>query len=194
MTGIATKVLPSRQRFSSLRALAFLMTAALVALSASSHARSITTDEKAALETLITRFNKAIGDGDHSQVVDLSMSPRMLSYIAEKAKLPVDKFREQIIGLTKKVMASVKLESYGMDMIKADYRTLADGTPYLLIPTETVMTVDQTRAVGKSNTLALLDSGRWYLIRISDKAQIDLLREVYPQFQGAEFPQARWSW
>jgi hypothetical protein len=39
-----------------------------------------------------------------------------------------------------------------------------------------------------SFTLGMLDQGVWYLVRTGDVAMVDILRQVYPQFVGVEFP------
>jgi hypothetical protein len=39
-----------------------------------------------------------------------------------------------------------------------------------------------------TQTLAIEDGGEWYLIRVEDAPQQALLREVYPEFVGVEFP------
>jgi hypothetical protein len=39
-----------------------------------------------------------------------------------------------------------------------------------------------------SHTLALMDGGAWYLLRVSEVQQIEILRKVYPEFAGVVFP------
>ena len=77
------------------------------------------------------------------------------------------------------------------DMARAEHGQVADGTPYLLIPTETVMTTGgEGKTLMRSATLALLDDGAWYLVRGSDAQQVASLREAYPEYEAVAFPDA----
>jgi hypothetical protein len=77
-----------------------------------------------------------------------------------------------------------------MDLAAAEQRELADGTPYVLIPTNLVMDAGPAgRLAVSSQTLGLLENdGAWYLVRISDAGMVGVLRQVYPEFNGVEFP------
>ena len=68
----------------------------------------------------------------------------------------------------KAALAEVKLVSFGMDIAKAEHHELPSGEPYVLIPTETVMDTGDGKSAARSHTLALLDGGAWYLLRVSD--------------------------
>jgi hypothetical protein len=39
-----------------------------------------------------------------------------------------------------------------------------------------------------SSTLGLLDEETWYLVRVEDAQQVEILKEVYPAFADVEFP------
>jgi exodeoxyribonuclease V alpha subunit len=56
-----------------------------------------------------------------------------------------------------------------MDLEKAEFVALADGSPYALIPTETVMDLGEGgKYRATSSTLGLLDGETWYLVRVED--------------------------
>ena len=40
----------------------------------------------------------------------------------------------------------------------------------------------------RNQTLALKDEGVWYMIRIDDQNQINMIRELWPEFAGVDFP------
>jgi sarcosine oxidase gamma subunit len=89
-------------------------------------------------------------------------------------------------------LAAVTLEDFGMDMKALKEAELANGDPYALIPTETVMTSEATGTMRvQSETLALLDEGQWYLVRVNDLQQVAILRQVYPEFSAVEFSGGR---
>ena len=114
--------------------------------------------------------------------------PRMLEHIAVRAGVGVDKLRSVIVEQMADLVEQVTLHSFGMDLTKAENRELADGTPYVLIPTETVMSMDGSKMAMRSHTLALLDGGVWHLVRISEAHQLEILRQVYPEYVDVEFP------
>ena len=93
-----------------------------------------------------------------------------------------------VIAQMKAALAEVKVVSFGMDLAKAEHHELPSGQPYVLIPTETVMDAGDGKSVAKSHTLALLDGGAWYLLRVSEAEQVTIMRQVYPEFAEVEFP------
>jgi hypothetical protein len=88
------------------------------------------------------------------------------------------------------VMKTVKMLSFGMDMQKAIVATTPNGArDYMLIPTETLMQIpDGQKLHARSSTVALKDDGQWYVVRIDNAQQIVMLRQVYPEFAGVDFP------
>ncbi len=151
-------------------------------------ARPLTDAETAALAGTVTEFNAAIGAGDYEAIIEV-IPPPMLDHIAKQAGVPVDQLLVGLKGQMKEIFASVELVSFGMDVAAAEERELADGSPYVLIPTNTVMEAEGLgRMKVDSFTLGLLDEGDWYLLRVSDVAMVGVLRQVYPQFIGVEFP------
>ena len=78
-------------------------------------------------------------------------------------------------------LKTVTIVSFGMDLEQATYAETADGTPYVLIPTETVIDLgEQGKIRASSQTLGLLDEGEWYLVRIEDAATMAALKAIYP--------------
>ena len=106
----------------------------------------------------------------------------------EAAKNGDDKEAMAVIDEMAKALAAVKIVSFGMYLAKAEQRELADGTPYVLVPTEVVMDAGDGKTAVRSHTLALMDADVWYLMRVSDQEQLTILRQVYPEYAGVEFP------
>jgi hypothetical protein len=164
-----------------------LVTVLLISL-APAMARPVTDAEMAALEDRIATFDAAMRDGDHATVITV-IPPPVLQRIADDAQVPVDELEAALVEQMEQVLASVTLVSFGMDLDAAVFDELADGTPYLLIPTETVMEAEGLgRLKVNSHTLGMLDGGAWYLVRTGDVAMVGIFRQVYPQFTGVEFP------
>jgi hypothetical protein len=76
-----------------------------------------------------------------------------------------------------------------MSLDSAEFLTTPTGRVYGLIPTQTVVqTPGGTQLQSNNQTLTLEDGGIWYLIRIDDAQQIELMRELYPDFKDVSFP------
>ena len=150
-------------------------------------ARDLTEAESASLAQTVSSFDAAMRANDYAGIVKI-MPPRILEHIAKGAGVEVDVLRKIVIEQMANALAAVKLVSFGMDLAKAEHRELADGTPYVLIPTEVVMDAGDGKTVARAHTLALIDADVWYLIRITDQQQLTILRQVYPEYAGVEFP------
>jgi len=153
----------------------------------SADARDLTDAESAALAQTVSSFDAAMRASDYAGVVKI-MPPRILEHIAKSAGVDPDVLRKIIIEQMAKALAAVKIVSFGMDLAKAEQKELGDGTPYVLIPTEVVMDAGDGKTAVRSHTLALIDADVWYLLRVSDAEQLTILRQVYPEYAGVEFP------
>lgn len=151
-------------------------------------ARSLTNAEKQKLETTVVDFNKAMRTGDYD-IITKTIPPRLMEFYAKQANIDVDTLRGVMADLTKASMALVKIEDFDMDFSAAATHELPNGEPYALIPMETVTGSGLTdnKMVVRGDTLAMLDSDNWYLVRVSEAQQIAILRQVYPEFASVEF-------
>jgi len=169
------------------RSLVALLVVVAAALSPA-WARPLTDAETAALGETVAEFDAAMRAGDYAAIIEV-LPPRMLEHIASEANVPVDELLAALKGQMDEVFASVELISFGMDVAASEEHELADGSPYALLPTTTVMEAEgMGRVKVDSKTLGLLDGADWYLVRVSDAAMVGVLRQVYPQFVGVEFP------
>lgn len=156
----------------------------------SSVARDMTAVERTALDATVERFNSAMGEADYNAVA-ATIPPKVLQHIADIAGLDVGKLREMVVAQMEAALAVVKIESFSMDMAKLEQRTLPSGEPFALIPSVTKMDTGRDRITANSHTLALLDGGSWYLLRIEEAQQLAILRQVYPEFSGVELPSGK---
>jgi hypothetical protein len=173
-----------------------ILTAAIVALAliaapmTAAMAREFTDTEKQGLAETIKGFDEAMGGGDFERIV-ATIPPKVLQSMADKFKLPIDQLRTSVIEQSKEALKTVTIVSYAMDLDHAEYKETADGTPYVLVPTETVMEVGKDKLRATAQTLAIFDEGQWYLVRVSEKAQVDIFKAVYPSFTDVEFPEGK---
>jgi hypothetical protein len=172
-----------------LRILVAILLVILVTVPA--EARAIDDKEKAALATKVAEFDAAMRAQNYSVVIE-TIPPRVLAAIAGKLKVTSDVLRKTLLMQIDQVMKAVKIESFGMDLAKAEHKELASGAPYVLIPTRTVIDGGAAGRVTQSSfTLALIDDGKWYLLRVEDEPQVVMLRESYPDFSKVELPKGK---
>jgi hypothetical protein len=152
-------------------------------------ARDLTVAETRSLEASVREFDRAMRAQEFEVLIARSLPPRMLDHLARNSSMSVDQLRASALEVMAKTMATVKFESFAMDLAKAERRALKDGTPFVLIPSEAVMNVrSQGRVRSRSHTLGLMDGGAWYLVRVGSAQELTLLQQVYPGFAGVEFP------
>jgi hypothetical protein len=169
--------------------LAIAAVLALVIVAGSAWARPLSDQERASLSATIESYNTAVRAGDYAHMAQ-SMPPKIVGAVAVR----VGKSSDQVVGLMTKAIeqtlqgGAVKIESFALDLGNADHKELASGAPYVLIPTETTIAVGGRRVRERSLTLALLDGGKWFLLRINSAAQVQILRDGYPDFTSVEFP------
>jgi hypothetical protein len=165
-----------------------LVAAALSLTALPAIAEQLSADDSALLQTRVDSFNAAFLNGDFPEVMS-AMPAKMKTFIAENAGVTIEALDAAMIEQTKAAMATVTVDQFDMAMGDATSDVTPEGRPYSLIPTATLMTIENVGKVqGTSSTLAMKDEGKWYLVRIDDENQVNLLRAVYPDFGAIDFP------
>jgi len=156
----------------------------------SASARDLTDAENTMLNTAVETYDKAMESKD-LQILVRAIPPRIVRKMAEHDKVSESDIRKTLAELIGQTLEALPVQSFTMNMAEAQQGQIADGTPYLLIPTETVMTTGgEDKTLMRSATLALQDEGLWYLVRGSDAQQVAILREAYPEYEAVAFPDA----
>lgn len=152
------------------------------------YSAEFTPGQKDEMLARIAAFDQAMSEGDYATVVGV-VPPAVIAFIAKNAGTTVEELQTAMVEQTTAVMQSVKLRSFEMRSNEATFSETPDGTPYALIPTQSVIEVDaDTVYRASSHTLAIIDEGSWYILRVEDPGQLKILREVYPSFAEVEFP------
>lgn len=150
-------------------------------------ARDFTAAEKDALAARVDAFGLAMSAKDYDTVLGVT-PPRIHQMMAAKAGITVAELRSMVVGIMEEAMAVVTIERFATDLDATRYAVAGDGAPYALIPTEVVLDAGENgRFLTKSETLAFIDEGVWYLVRVDEIQQVIMLRDAYPQFVGVEF-------
>jgi hypothetical protein len=126
-------------------------------------------------------------EGNYEEVINLSLPPRILRSLAHHGNLSEDQIAKQAAKAIETVMGSVAELEFSFDLGKAQHRETKSGAPYMLIPTRTAFSIDNKGMIFTSNTLAMMDEGKWFLVSTNELRVITLLHQAYPDFAGVEF-------
>jgi hypothetical protein len=152
-------------------------------------ARPLSEAERASLTATVEGFGAAIRKGDYARVAQI-MPPKVIAAFARRAGATPD----QVVAIMTRAMqeafqgGGVEVVSFSLDLARAAHKELADGEPYVLIPSEAVIRVDARRFRERSHALALLDGGRWYLVRINGDGPLQILLDGHPEFASVKLP------
>lgn len=114
----------------------------------------------------------------------------MLQTVAERAGATEAQLLAAMREIIRTQLSRITLLDHEMDLAGTVPALTPDGLrTYLLIPTTVLMEFEDGRRIRTRNhTLALQDGAEWYLIRVDEAAQADLVRELWPSFVGVDFP------
>ena len=149
----------------------------------------VTPAQRAELAVVVGEFVTATRAKDTDRII-AATPQRVFAHIARTAGIPLEQLLPALSAQIKTVMSQVTFVEISMSMDDARYLQTPDGTDYVLIPTRMIMSMagQPGRIKGEEFTLALIDEGEWRLMRVSETAQLQILRQVYPSFAGVVFP------
>jgi hypothetical protein len=150
-------------------------------------AKEFSAEQKAALQITVDQFKAAIVALDMRGVV-VAMPPRVLDLLTKEVNISLEQLVLQMDVGVKQTMAGIKILKFDMDVTGATTHDLPDGSSYLLVPTEAVMQLGESKMAAKAQTLAFQDSGGWYLVRVNEPEQVLILSKAYPVFKDVAFP------
>jgi hypothetical protein len=162
----------------------FLLVLALVG-GVPSTARDATAVERAALDKTIADFDAMMREKRYAETID-TVPAKLIDLISKQANITSEQLRAIMREQVAATFKSVEIESFSFDKQKTEVKALPNGTPYGLIPTTTVVKTQGLRMRSVDQTVALLDGGKWYLVRVSAPQQSQLLKVAYPEFQNVE--------
>jgi hypothetical protein len=172
-----------------IRAVLAAIISAILMLAPPALAQEVTAADRAQIEARIDILEQTLAAGDFAASLDV-IPPRLRAALARRFGVTETELRRSMAEAMAPITDQVTFVSYEMDVSGAAVHTTPTGDrTYLMIPTTTVMDVKDTgRIRATSETLAIEEDGDWYLLRLQDQTQVPLLREVYPEFVGVEFP------
>jgi hypothetical protein len=145
-------------------------------------------EARAPLADKVAVLDHAMSTGALGGAMDV-LPPRLIDAMSARFELSREQLRQAMVDASAGWADDIERSTFSIDLDRAERRTTpGGGRTYYLAPTETVVKVRGGPTVrSRSHTLVLEDGG-WWLIRVADAQQIALLREVYPEFTGVDFP------
>ncbi len=147
--------------------------------------------EQASLDETRTRFVEALRDKKFDVIVD-TIPPKVIEQIAATAGATAEQLLAELPKLIEQTMTTVtfgkaEIVTEGLDASKA----VLEGVEYAwgFAPSTFEMTINGQKWRSTGHTLALLEAGKWYLVRTSEAQKVAILRKIYPFFASVEFPQ-----
>ncbi len=111
------------------------------------------------------------------------LPPKIMESLAADAGRSTEEYRANLIRVMSEAMAPIAIERARLELAAADFLEAADGTPYVLVPTEVVADLGaEGRLASEFHTFALIDDGAWRLLQLNDISQVRLFTRVYPGF------------
>jgi hypothetical protein len=145
-------------------------------------------DVRGVLTAEVANFGQKFNDGDMTAIFDY-MPAKVIENLAAQAGISQKELFAAMQAEIDSAMSQVTIEDFSMDMDTASWQMTPDGSiGYALIPTVTDMTVEgmgKVHATGE--TLAFAEDDQWYLVRVDDASQAQMLIGAYPAFDGVTF-------
>lgn len=163
---------------------------ALLAATLPAAARPVTDDDLAAVAASLRTLQAASKNGEVMTAVTMS-PPKVLDGFAQSLSLSREELLAMIETLSTEVMDRIEVVSVESRLREAEASETPSGRPYLVIPNEVVMRHEGESYRAETFTLAMEDEGAWYLMPTANAERMELLRKVYPDFAGIEFPRGR---
>ncbi len=160
-----------------------------LALASAAVAAELTAEQRSSLETRIAGFEQGVLDSDMSVVIH-GVPDAMLETIVKPYNMTIDEFVTATQAGYAQALKTIKIVSFEMDLSAAQIESTADGAPYALIPTDSVVDRGLGNILTKSDTLAFLEQGKWYLLRTEDPRMVDLFKKTYPAFADVDIKPA----
>lgn len=156
----------------------------------SAQADVASTAQQAALNIAVNQFESDFFGGDYDAVAR-GIPPKIITLIADRSGMDPAVLRGIVADQMETTMQQVKLEAYSMNKDEAQWDKTEIGRAYALVPTQLQLKLPEGQtAQSNTYTLAFEDEKAWYLVRIDDLQQVEMLAEAYPDFKGISFPKA----
>lgn len=148
----------------------------------------ITAADRAEILARAAALATAFKTGDAATTV-AGIPPRIIDLIAADFGMTPDEARAATRAAMAATFADVTIVEYRIELDGAEVAVTPDGSrAYLAAPLVMEIDVMGSRFAATSYVVALKDDGVWYLVDVGEPPQAEMLRRVYPEFAGVDFP------
>lgn len=160
----------------------------IVAMPLTAQAAPPTAEDQSLILSKVHEIKAAMQADDYARMAAI-IPPGIIARLAADAGMPEDALHQVMVQQLQQVLESVTIEAVEVGTEEMALPETANGTPYALFPSTGIMATEGTgRVKAISHTIALRDSGDWYIIRLDTPQQQLLLQRVFPEFAGIDFP------
>lgn len=114
-----------------------------------------------------------------------TMPQKLFGFLAKKAKMTPQKAKEMMKKMTDRGMQDLPVDKMKYEVIysKARINKSSTNREYVIFPTKTVFDMDSQLIKSTGNLVAIEDDNNWYIMRIENAQQTDILKQIYPDIK-----------
>jgi len=142
---------------------------------------------EASLSGRLIDFEAIFNSGKISKLMDFT-PPKVLNGLLSSANVSRAQLDVQVDQIWEMTLQFVEIKGFEIDNDSTDVKFLDNGRPYKILPTSTSMKIKAkgSEVLAKSETLALIENGVWYIVRLDEPAQVKMFRDAYPDFDSVK--------
>jgi hypothetical protein len=147
-------------------------------------------DDMVAVQQLENDFARAFWNKDFAASIDM-VPPPILDRIIADNNLDPATFRSMQLEQLENVADQIEIKSF--DVVTETMTTgfTMTGRAYAMAPTQLIVTLANGFELElPSQTLFFEDNNVWFILRLDQPGQIDMLKAVYPEFTGIDLGEA----
>lgn len=147
------------------------------------NARSATNEELKMLNDATNNYANALQTANFDAVLN-AIPPRIIQKLAAQSKVDQEQFRQIMVNQMKQLAETYKVDTITIGQSKKRAGEFDDGTPYYIIPTDFVITTNETEKNQINGELvAILDNNQWYFVRGDDATTLSTMSAAFPGFE-----------
>lgn len=151
--------------------------------------QTLTAEDQRDLDAVVEQFLADTTALNISGVVN-AMPPSVIDDLARRNNMTDAQLKKAAVQALETAMGSVALLKIQMETTAPVLGQTSTGRVYALLPTSLRMRVEGAVYRAVSHTLAIKEAGQWYLIRVDEPSQRQMLANAMPDFSDITFPEA----
>ena len=148
---------------------------------------ALSSDLDEALNQSLDAFEATLADENMGGLVEF-MPPRIVETMSTQNRVTKAQLIAQLDSTWAQTAALVKINQFEITRDGTKIELASSGRPYKILPTQVdmqILTTD-TNAVAESETLAFLENGKWYVVRLDEPQMVAMFETAYPDLNEVE--------